>query len=138
MTRRRAKPDRPASTDLMQGWLPGFPGSETAPARPKGLFDGVGPADETVTEPTPLAAEQPVVPSTYTVHCFVTVFVTRTGIVADSPRDAARLMREQFSWEAHKDAVEFVDEMHEMLVDVEGDEDDSRSVAFTADLDPVF
>jgi hypothetical protein len=33
--------------------------------------------------------------------------------------------------------VEFVDEIHEMLVDLDGVPDYSRSVAFTADLEPV-
>jgi hypothetical protein len=73
----------------------------------------------------------------HTVRVYVTVCVKLTGIVADSPRAAARSAQEQFRWEEHGHAVEFVDELHELLVDVEEDPDYSRSAAFTADLEPV-
>jgi hypothetical protein len=123
---------------LLKGWLPNVPREQ--PAAAKGLFDAPGrAADHTATRPNiPREVGEPVVLSTYTVHCYVTVCVKLTGIVAGSHRDAARLARERFSWEAHEGEVEFVDELHEMLVDVQGDEDYSRSVAFTADLEPVY
>jgi hypothetical protein len=80
---------------------------------------------------------EPAEQSTYTVHCYVTVLVKLAGIVADSPRNAAQSARERFDWLEHGRNVEFVDELQEMLVDVEGDEEHSRSVAYTADLERV-
>ncbi|MDZ4683786.1 MAG: hypothetical protein SH850_01775 [Planctomycetaceae bacterium] len=84
-----------------------------------------------------IAGERPSLSTSYTVHCLVMVCIKRTGIVAGTPREAARLARQSFCWEQHGQAVEFVDEIHEMLVDLEGVPDYSRSVAFTADLEPV-
>jgi hypothetical protein len=84
-----------------------------------------------------IVGDAPVTLAAYTVHVYVTVSVKLTGILAGTPREAARSAQQGFSWEEHSRAVEFVDELHELLVDVQGDPDYSRSVAFRADLEPV-
>jgi len=134
MTRRRKPTGRNPPADLLAGWQ-----TDLFRPPPQRLFDAAErTAARTAAEPTSQCEPaESVELSTYTVHCYVTVCVKLTGIVAESHRDAARLAREQFSWEAHEGDVAFVDELHEMLVDVAGDPDYSRSVAFTADLEPV-
>jgi len=134
MTRRRAKTGRTTQADLLAGWLGGPSRSRARPDESAGLFDvpALGHKTSESTDrivPEPTSATPPFL-STYTVHCYVTVCVKLTGIVAGSHREAAKLAQERFDWNAHDGEVEFVD--------VQGDEDYSRSVAFTADLEPVY
>lgn len=71
---------------------------------------------------------------TYSVHCYALVRVKFPGVVAGDARSAARQVRDRFDWDVHGGGAEFADEIAELLVDVEGDSDDSRSQRFDAEL----
>jgi len=74
---------------------------------------------------------------TYSVHCYATVRVKLPGIPANDERDAARRASERFDWDRYRAEAEYADEITEFLVDIDGDEDFSRSKRFTADLQEV-
>lgn len=67
----------------------------------------------------------------YSVHCFANVRVKLPGILAASPREAARQAARQFNWDRHQGQAEF-DDISEYLVDRDGDEDFSGTVCFDA------
>jgi hypothetical protein len=67
---------------------------------------------------------------TFSVHCYAVVRVKFPGVVASDARSAARQVRDRFDWDVHGDAAEFADDITELLVDVEGDSDFSRSQQF--------
>jgi hypothetical protein len=85
-------------------------------------------------DPRSLAPDQRL--PTYTVHCYATVRVKLPGIPATDPRDAACRASDLFDWDRHQAGGEFADEISEYLVDIDGDEDFSRSQRFDGDLNP--
>jgi len=74
---------------------------------------------------------------TYSVHCYAVVRVKFPGVVADDPKSAAGQTLERFDWEAHGARAEFADEITELLVDIDGEPDFSRSCRFTPDLEVI-
>lgn len=132
MKRRRSPTDRERDGDLFAPMTPSLfrwqPPAHTGaePSEPPERGSGVeGPADADPCEEEE-AGEVPAMLALHTVLGYVTVCVKLTGIVAASPREAARSAQEQFRWEEHVHAVEFVDELHELLVDVDDDPDYSQ------------
>jgi len=71
---------------------------------------------------------------TFSVHCFAVVRVKFPGVVASDARSAARQVRDRFDWDMHGEAAEFADDITELLVDVDGDSDFSRSQRFDSHL----
>lgn len=133
MKRRRPNTGRKTPADLLHRWESDLFSARAA----RSLFDVLEkPVEVSAGKPNG-CVETPTRLTAHTVHCYVMVCVKLTGVLAESPREAARWVQQNFRWEDHGRDVEFVDELHEMLVDVAGDPDYSQSVAFRADLEPV-
>ena len=73
----------------------------------------------------------------YSVHCYATVRVEFTGVIASTPQDAARIVDALFDWEEHQHLAEYAEELTEFLVDIEGDSEHSRSRRFNFDFDEI-
>jgi hypothetical protein len=74
---------------------------------------------------------------TYTVQAFVTVRVPMYEIMAYSPREAAAKARDLFRWPYFRRQAECDQGLHEFLVEVPSDPDDSRSVRFNRELEEL-
>lgn len=74
---------------------------------------------------------------TYTVQAFVTVRVPMYEIRACSPREAAAKARDLFRWLDFRRQAVCDQGLHEFLVEVPSDPDDSRSVRFNGELEEL-